>query len=72
MYFFTPNIFPDTQKYSLHVECLAGQENGPIHTHQENIPGISTGSEGLTKPKCLICKLCLSVSNILLRHSSYK
>ena len=29
---FTPYIFPDTHKYSLHVECLAGKENGPIHT----------------------------------------
>ena len=32
-FFFTPFIFPDTQMYSLHFECLAGQENGPIHTH---------------------------------------
>jgi hypothetical protein len=29
---FTPYIFPDTQKYSLHVECLVAQENGPIYT----------------------------------------
>jgi hypothetical protein len=28
---FTPYIFTDTQKYSLHFECLAGQENCPIH-----------------------------------------
>ena len=27
---FTPYIFPDTYKSSLHFECLAGQENGPI------------------------------------------
>ena len=29
---FTQYIFPDTQKYQLHFGCLAGQENGPIHT----------------------------------------
>ena len=30
---FIPHIFPDTQKYSLHFECLlTGQENCPIHT----------------------------------------
>jgi hypothetical protein len=27
---FTPYIFHNTQKYSLHFECLTGQENGPI------------------------------------------
>ncbi|MEW3667551.1 hypothetical protein QOZ79_33850, partial [Pseudomonas aeruginosa] len=25
---FTPYIFHNTQKYSLHFECLTGQENG--------------------------------------------
>jgi hypothetical protein len=29
---FTLSTFLDTQKYSLHFECLAGQENGPIHS----------------------------------------
>ena len=29
---FTLYIFPDTQKYSLHFECLAGQENCQIHS----------------------------------------
>ena len=28
---FTPYIYPDTPKHSLHLECLAGQENGPIN-----------------------------------------
>jgi hypothetical protein len=28
---FTPYIFPDNH-YLLHFECLAGQENGLIHT----------------------------------------
>jgi hypothetical protein len=36
---FTPHIFSDTQKYSLHFECLAGQENGLIHALKEKIPG---------------------------------
>jgi hypothetical protein len=35
----TPYIFPDTQKYSLHFECLAGQEHFLIHTLKETIPG---------------------------------
>jgi hypothetical protein len=30
MYFLPTYSFPDTQKYLLHFECLAGQENGPI------------------------------------------
>jgi hypothetical protein len=42
---FTPYIFPDTQKYLLHFECLAGQENGLIHTYQENILVIPTSSD---------------------------
>ena len=29
---FTPFIFPVTQKYLLHYECLAWQEICPIHT----------------------------------------
>jgi hypothetical protein len=29
---FTPLIFPDTQKYLLHYECLAWQEICSIHT----------------------------------------
>jgi hypothetical protein len=27
---FTPYIFPDNQKYSLHFECLAGQEHSEL------------------------------------------
>jgi hypothetical protein len=28
---FTPYIFPDTQMYSVHFECLAGQKKSNMH-----------------------------------------
>ena len=56
---FTPYIFPDTQKYMLHFECLAGQKMVQF-TH---IPGHPhcLWSVRLIKHKCFVCKLCRSV-----------
>ena len=64
---FSPHIFPETQKYLLHLECLAGQENGLIHILIKKtldvIPTASDLADSLNI--CFVCKLCLSVGGYL-------
>ena len=58
----TPYIFPDTQKYLLHFECLAGQKNGQNHTliNRTSLV-ILTASDLADSHKCFVCKWCLTV-----------
>jgi hypothetical protein len=60
---FTPYILTGTQNYSLHFECLAGQEKGPVHTLIETTHGhpFCLWSGGLTEYKCIFFKWCMSV-----------
>jgi hypothetical protein len=72
---FSSCIFPDTQKYSLHFECLAGWENGPIQalikrtslvipTHSDPEDSLNTNALFVNDVWVLECAPFINIRNL--------
>ena len=62
VYFYFTTFLKNIMYFLLHTFSLTPKSTHNSHTYQENIPGhpYCLWSGGLSKHKCLVCKLCLS------------